>query len=46
MKERDSAAAARQGTRVRADQVRTVYLHSPTTTIGSLVVGAALVAVM
>jgi signal transduction histidine kinase len=44
--ERDSAIAAQQGTRVRADQVRTVYLHSPTTTIGSLVAGAALVAVM
>jgi two-component system, sensor histidine kinase len=32
--------------RIRSEQVRTVYLHSPTTTIGSLVAGAALVAVM
>jgi signal transduction histidine kinase len=31
---------------IRSEQVRTVYLHSPTTTIGSLVAGAALVAVM
>jgi signal transduction histidine kinase len=31
---------------IRSDQVRTVYLHSPTTTIGSLVAGLALVAVM
>jgi signal transduction histidine kinase len=49
MTERDSAAAeaaARHRARVRIDQVRTVYLHSPTTTIGSLVAGAALVAVM
>ncbi len=49
MTERDSAAAgatARHRSRVRIDQVRTVYLHSPTTTIGSLVAGVALVAVM
>jgi len=31
---------------IRSDQVRTVYLHSPTTTFGSLAAGAALVAVM
>ena len=31
---------------IRSEQVRTVYLHSPTTTIGSLIAGAALVAVM
>jgi signal transduction histidine kinase len=29
--------------KVRAEQIRTVYLHSPTTTIGSLVAGAFLV---
>jgi signal transduction histidine kinase len=49
MSERDSAVAGadpRQRARVRIDQVRTVYLHSPTTTIGSLVAGAALVAAM
>jgi signal transduction histidine kinase len=49
MIERDLAAAgadSRHRSRVRIDQVRTVYLHSPTTTIGSLVAGAALVAVM
>jgi len=50
-KERDSAIAAdgsdsRRRAQIRVDQVRTVYLHSPTTTIGSLVAGAALVAVM
>ena len=31
---------------IRAEQVRSVYLHSPTTTIGSLVAGAVLVAAM
>jgi signal transduction histidine kinase/CheY-like chemotaxis protein len=31
---------------IRSEQVRTVYLHSPTTTVGSLVAGVALVAVM
>jgi len=31
---------------IRAEQVRSVYLHSPTTTIASLVAGGALVAVM
>ena len=31
------------GEKVRAEQIRTVYLHSPTTTIGSLVAGAFLV---
>jgi signal transduction histidine kinase len=49
MNERDSAAtgaAARQHARVRIDQVHSVYLHSPTTTIGSLVAGAALAAAM
>lgn len=49
MIERDSAtagAAARRRAQVRIEQVRSVYLHSPTTTIGSLVAGAALVAVM
>jgi signal transduction histidine kinase/CheY-like chemotaxis protein len=29
--------------KVRAEQIRTVYLHSPTTTLGSLVAGAFLV---
>lgn len=48
---RDPATAAhradpRRRAQIRADQVRTVYLHSPTTTIGSLVAGTALVAVM
>jgi len=48
MNERDSATTGdpRHRARVRVDQVRTVYLHSPTTTIGSLVAGTALVAVM
>jgi signal transduction histidine kinase/CheY-like chemotaxis protein len=32
--------------RVRAEQIRMVYLHSPTTTGGSLVAGAFLIAVM
>lgn len=32
--------------RVRAEQIRTVYLHSPTTTGGSLVAGVFLIAVM
>jgi len=50
-KERKPAIAAagtdsRRRAQIRVDQVRTVYLHSPTTTIGSLVAGAALVAVM
>jgi signal transduction histidine kinase len=40
------AAPARRRAQIRGEQVRTVYLHSPTTTIGSLVAGAALVAVM
>ncbi|HET7767058.1 MAG TPA: hybrid sensor histidine kinase/response regulator [Burkholderiales bacterium] len=40
------AAPARRRAQIRTEQVRTVYLHSPTTTIGSLVAGAALVAVM
>ena len=48
---RDSATTAhradpRRRAQILADQVRTVYLHSPTTTIGSLVAGTALVAVM
>ena len=38
--------AGRHGAQVRVEQVRSVYLHSPTTTIGSLVAGVALVAVM
>jgi two-component system, sensor histidine kinase len=37
---------ARRRSQIRIEQVRSVYLHSPTTTIGSLVAGAALVAVM
>jgi len=40
------AAPAEDGSlrdKVRAEQIRTVYLHSPTTTIGSLVAGAFLV---
>jgi signal transduction histidine kinase len=40
-----SAAPADDGSlreKVRAEQIRTVYLHSPTTTIGSLVAGAFL----
>jgi signal transduction histidine kinase len=41
-----AATAARQRAQVRAEQVRTEYLHSPTTTIGSLAAGGALVAVM
>ncbi|MGH8642091.1 MAG: sensor histidine kinase, partial [Burkholderiales bacterium] len=50
-KGRDPAPAAdgvdaRRRAQIRVDQVRTVYLHSPTTTIGSLVAGTALVAVM
>ncbi|HSD40593.1 MAG TPA: ATP-binding protein [Burkholderiales bacterium] len=32
--------------RVRAEQIRMVYLHSPTTSAGSLVAGAFLIAVM
>lgn len=32
--------------RIRVEQVRSLYLHSPTTTIGSLVAGAALIAAM
>ena len=39
-------AEAARSAQIRGDQVRTVYLHSPTTTIGSLVAGFALVAVM
>src|SRR5690349_5354062 len=39
-------ASARRRAQIRADQVRTVYLHSPTTTIGSLAAGVALVAAM
>jgi signal transduction histidine kinase/ActR/RegA family two-component response regulator len=40
------AASADLGERVRAEQIRMVYLHSPTTSGGSLVAGAFLVAVM
>ena len=39
-------STARLEAQIRSEQVRTVYLHSPTTTIGSLVAGTALVAVM
>ena len=39
-------SSPRRRAQIRSEQVRTVYLHSPTTTIGSLVAGAALVAVM
>jgi two-component system, sensor histidine kinase len=51
MTEPNSVAATagttgRHSAQVRVEQVRSVYLHSPTTTIGSLVAGAALVAVM
>src|SRR5712671_4554164 len=49
MTQEDSAAAAtaaRRRAQVRSEQVRTEYLHSPTTTIGSLAAGAALVGVM
>jgi two-component system, sensor histidine kinase len=38
-----NVAASESDPRIRTEQVRTVYLHSPTTTIGSLVAGAALV---
>lgn len=41
-----SAASAARSAQIRSEQVRTVYLHSPTTTIGSLVAGVTLVAVM
>jgi two-component system, sensor histidine kinase len=40
------AASASRRAQIRSDQVRTVYMHSPTTTIGSLAAGGALVAVM
>jgi hypothetical protein len=40
--ERRAARAAK----VRAQQVRSVYLQSPATTFGSLIAGALLVAVM
>ena len=40
------AVAADLVERVRAEQIRMVYLHSPTTSGGSLVAGAFLVAVM
>jgi len=51
MTEPDSTAArariaARRRAQVHVEQVRSVYLHSPTTTIGSLAAGGALVAVM
>src|SRR4030095_10446016 len=41
-----SSASADLGERVRAEQIRMVYLHSPTTSGGSLVAGAFLIAVM
>ena len=40
------AVTAGRSAQIRGEQVRTVYLHSPTTTIGSLVAGTALVAAM
>jgi two-component system, sensor histidine kinase len=40
------AAKADRRARIRGEQVRSVYLHSPTTTVGSLVAGAALVVIM
>jgi signal transduction histidine kinase len=46
IEERSEAISARRRAQIRSDQVRTVYLHSPTTTIGSLIAGTALVAVM
>ena len=42
----DSAAARDLDERVRAEQIRLVYLHSPTTSGGSLVAGAFLIAVL
>ena len=42
----NGASEARRRAQIRIEQVRSVYLHSPTTTAGSLVAGAALVAVM
>ncbi len=43
----DGAAAKRDlDLRVRAEQIRLVYLHSPTTSGGSLVAGAFLIAVL
>jgi signal transduction histidine kinase/CheY-like chemotaxis protein len=41
-----SEKVARRARQVRTEQVRSVYLHSPYTTIGSLLAGALLVAVM
>jgi two-component system, sensor histidine kinase len=38
--------SAARDEQIRVEQVRSLYLHSPTTTIGSLVAGAALVAAM
>ena len=43
---RIDSAHADLAERVRAEQIRMVYLHSPTTTGGSLVAGAFLIAVM
>lgn len=40
------AGPAKRSAQVHFEQVRSVYLHSPTTTIASLVAGAVLVAVM
>ena len=42
----NGASETRRRAQIRIEQVRSVYLHSPTTTAGSLVAGAALVAVM
>lgn len=41
-----AAGGARRSAQVRVEQVRLAYLHSPTSTIGSLVAGATLIAVM
>jgi signal transduction histidine kinase len=41
-----SADAEQRASQVRGEQVRSVYLHSPTTTVASLVTGGALVVVM
>lgn len=42
----NNPSETRRRAQIRIEQVRSVYLHSPTTTAGSLVAGAALVAVM
>lgn len=42
----DHDAQSRRAAQVRAEQIRAVYSHSPTTTIASLITGGALVTVM